>query len=64
MLVFAAYLEEIKEVRSGRMDGDQILVWVGRWSGQMRDREILRALLTVVLVGEHVVAFRRGSGIH
>jgi hypothetical protein len=54
VLVFAAYLEEIKEVCGGSMDGNQVLIRLGSWVGQISDMQVLRTLvdgLVVELVG-------------
>lgn len=44
MLVSASYLEEVKEIGCGCVDGDQILVRRGCGIGEGGDGEVLRAL--------------------
>lgn len=44
MLVFAADLEEIKEVGCGGVDSDEVLVRGGFWGGEGGDGEVLWSL--------------------
>ena len=45
MLVLSTDLEQVEEVCSSGMNGDQILVWFGSWVGQISDLEVLRTLM-------------------
>jgi len=47
MLVFATDLEQVEEVCGSGVNGDQVLVWFGRWVRQIGDLEVLRTLMVV-----------------
>lgn len=44
MLVLAADLEEVEEVCSGGVDGDEVLVFFGNWVGELGDGQVVGAL--------------------
>jgi hypothetical protein len=45
MLILSTDLEQVEEVCGSGMNGDQILVWFGRWIRQICDLEVLRTLM-------------------
>lgn len=44
MLIFTPNLEKVEEVGCGGMDGNQVLVRLGRRCGKLDDLEMLRPL--------------------